>query len=68
MRIIDSSRNSYKVLISEALNLQEAIWAIKDLKIETDVSKQTWNNGFLLGWDIIGIYTLIAYFRPKKYA
>lgn len=66
-KIIDSNRDAYKALLSKALLLKESVWAIKDSKSETDLSKPTWNNGFLPGLDIIGIYTLLAEFKPKKY-
>jgi hypothetical protein len=67
LNIIDSNRGCYKVLINKALSLKEAIWTIKDTKVETDNTKPTWNNGFLPGLDIIGIYTLLTEFKPKKY-
>lgn len=40
---------------------------IEDSSKETESIKPTWNNGFLPGLDIIGIYTLISEFKPKKY-
>jgi len=65
--IIDSNRDKYKVLLDKALCQKENIWKIKDIKDEKDSSKPTWNNGFLPGLDIIGIYTLISELKPKKY-
>ena len=67
LRIIEKNRDTYKELILKSLSLKESIWTIKDAKSETDSSKPTWNNGFLPGLDIIGIYTLITEFKPKKY-
>lgn len=66
-KIIDSNRDTYKLLIDKALLLKETIWTIKNSKDETDPIKPTWNNGYLPGLDIIGIYTLLTEFRPKKY-
>ena len=65
--IINSKRDNYKILLSKALSYKEIIWKIKDTKDESDSSKPSWNNGFLPGLDIIGIYTLISEFKPKKY-
>lgn len=65
--IINSNRSEYKRVITKALGYKEKIWEIKDSKIEKDFSKPTWNNGFLPGLDIIGIYTMISEFSPKRY-
>lgn len=54
-------------MLNKALSLKESIWTIKDSKNETDTTKPVWNNGFLPGLDIIGIYTLLTEFKPKKY-
>jgi len=67
LKIIDSNRDDYKDLINKALSLKETFWTINDSKVETDPIKPTWNNGFLPGLDIIGIYTLFTEFKPKKY-
>ena len=66
-KIIDRNRESYKDLINKSLLLKESIWTIKNSDKETDPIKPTWNNGFLPGLDIIGIYTMISVFKPKKY-
>lgn len=65
--IINSNRENYRNLLFKALEFKESIWEIKDSKHEEDSSKPIWNNGFLPGLDIIGIYTLIAEFKPRKY-
>lgn len=66
-KIINSNRNSYKSFLDKALTYKESIWSIQDFKTETDISKPTWNNGFLPGLDIIGIYTMLSEYKPKKY-
>lgn len=66
-RIINSNRDAYKELLSKALQHKESIWSIKNNKDESDLSKPTWNNGFLPGLDIVGIYTLLAEIKPRKY-
>ena len=65
--IIDANRDTYKELINKSLLLKENIWTIKDSGLETSATHPTWNNGFLPGLDIIGIYTMLAEFKPKKY-
>lgn len=65
--IINSKRDDYKNLLDKALAYKDAIWEIKDSKNETDSLKPSWNNGYLPGLDIIGIYTLVSEFKPKKY-
>lgn len=65
--LINSHRDDFKKLLDKALGYKDAIWEIKNSKIETDPIKPNWNNGFLPGLDIIGIYTLVSEFKPKKY-
>jgi len=64
---IAANRDTYQYLLSKALDLKELIWEIKEAKLERDATKPGWNNGFLPGLDIIGIYTMLAEFKPKKY-
>ncbi len=67
LKIIESNRDIYKNLLEKSLHHKEKIWLIKDSKIETSPINPTWNNGFLPGLDMIGIYTLFAEFKPNKY-
>jgi hypothetical protein len=67
MKIINANRDTYKALLNKALSLKETIWTIQDAGKETSPANPTWNNGFLPGLDIIGIYTLLAEFKPKNY-
>lgn len=66
-KIIDANRDAYKELINKSLLLKDSIWTIRDSKNETDLVNPAWNNGFLPGLDIIGIYTLLSVFKPRKY-
>jgi len=66
-KIIDSNRETYIKLLKKALANKKNIWAIRDSKVETDKDKPAWNNGYLPGLDIIGIYTMLARFKPKRY-
>lgn len=66
-KIIDSNRDTYRKLINKSLSYTDKIWTIQDSSTEIDSTQPSWNNGFLPGLDIIGIYTLISEFNPKKY-
>lgn len=67
LKIIESNRHKYKEVIDKSLSLKEHIWTIKDSKIERDSSKPVWNNGFLPGLDIVGIYSLLTFYSPGRY-
>jgi hypothetical protein len=63
--LVDANRETYRKMLRKALTYKKNIWTIRDS--ETDKSLPAWNNGFLPGLDIIGIYTMLARFRPKRY-
>lgn len=65
--LINQHRNSYYDLLENFLSYSDNIHAIKDSSQETNENNPTWNNNFLPGLDIIGIYGIIAKFKPKKY-
>jgi len=65
--IINANRNKYHDLLNTALALKEQIWTIQDSSKENDQIKPAWNNGFLPGLDIVGIYTMLTEYKPKKY-
>lgn len=65
--IVNSNREAYAKRLQNIVNYREAFWQILDMKVEKDPSKPVWNNGFLPGLDIIGIYGMLAEFKPAKY-
>lgn len=65
--IINSQRDNYKVLLKKTLEYKEIFWQIKDAKVESDLSQPAWNNGFLPGLDIIGLYTMLSIYKPDNY-
>lgn len=67
LEIIDKNRDEYKALLNKALTLKENFWTIQDASKETDPAHPAWNNGYLPGLDIVGIYTLLTEFKPAKY-
>jgi hypothetical protein len=65
--LINNNRPLYKDLLESFLKYKERIHEIKDSSNETDENNPTWNNGFLPGLDIVGIYSVIAKYKPTRY-
>jgi hypothetical protein len=66
-QIINQNREEYQNILEKALSLKENIWKIQDSSKEQNAQNPAWNNGFLPGLDIIGIYTLLSIYQPEKY-
>ena len=66
-KLINSNRDHYASRLTEFLNYREKIQSIKDIHLEKDENNPTWNNCFLPGLDIVGIYGMIATSKPSKY-
>jgi hypothetical protein len=67
LNLIDQHRSEYALLLEEALTYKEKFWEIKSCSESKDELDPCWNNGFLPGLDIVGIYTMLAHYKPKKY-
>ena len=65
--IIDANRETYRQFLAKAQSYKDRIWTIQDSGKETDSKKPSWNNGYLPGLDIIGLYTMISEYKPKVY-
>ena len=65
--IINKNRKIYEENLLSILGCSENLHLIKDSTVEKDEDKPAWNNGFLPGLDIVGIYGIIAKYRPLKY-
>ncbi len=65
--IINSNRNEYKTFLYKALEYKEIFWQIKDIKSGGNLNEPAWNNGFLPGLDIIGLYTMLSIYKPENY-
>lgn len=65
--IISQNESQYRLFLKEILNNEEVFKNIKHAENETNENEPAWNNGFLPGLDIVSLYTLIQYFKPKMY-
>jgi len=66
-KIVAANRKEYEENLRLALTFKDNLHQIKQLKAETNSDFPAWNNGFLPGLDIVGIYTMLAKYRPAKY-
>lgn len=65
--LINENRDLYKANLERSLVHLDNIQKIQSQSVEKDVNNPTWNNGFLPGLDIVGIYTMVAEIKPNKY-
>ncbi len=65
--IINENRALYEENLAEFLQYKERFWEIKDSKDEKDENKIAWNNQYLPGLDIVGIYGMLAKYKPSRY-
>jgi hypothetical protein len=65
--IINAERETYKEIIEEAVKVKERFFEIKTIDKKTNEVEPVYNSGFLPGLDIVGIYTLILKYKPKKF-
>ncbi len=65
--IIEKNRAVYAENLKSFLNYAAQIRIIQDHTVERNENNPTWNNGHLPGLDIVGIYGMIAQFKPKNY-
>lgn len=65
--IINKNRALYADILEYSLKHRETLQNIKITGIETDTTKPVYNNGYLPGLDIVGIYTMISRYEPSKY-
>lgn len=65
--IINAHRDDYAANLRLMLDFKENLQAIRQLKDEKNPDNPAWNNGFLPGLDIAGIYAMLAKYRPARY-
>lgn len=67
LKIIEGNRSEYAQFLNEMVKYAPQLAEIKPQGEEKDINAPTWNNGFLPGLDIAGIYTMLAEKKPAKY-
>lgn len=65
--VINQNREIYRENLRSFMQFTEQFRVIKDASQETDPNKIAWNNGFLPGLDILGIYGMMARYKPARY-
>lgn len=65
--IIDKNREQYAKLLKRARDFDKPLAAIQKNQVAKEPVDPEWNNGFLPGLDIVGIYLMMAHFKPKTY-
>ena len=65
--IVNEGREEYKAFLESTLKFVEAFHSIKKMSEDKNPSNPVWNNTFLPGLDIVGIYSMLALKHPKKY-
>jgi hypothetical protein len=64
---INANRDHYAKTLNSFLDYKANIHAIKDAAVNQDENAPSWNNNFLPGLDIIGIYGMLANQKPNQY-
>jgi hypothetical protein len=54
-------------LLASFRKYEKNLAAIKDSKDETNADNPAWNNEYLPGLDIIGLYGIVSEFKPRNY-
>lgn len=65
--IINAGRDRYRYMLEKALRYLPKIQTIKHRNENKNPREPVWDNGFLPGLDIIGIYFMLAEMKPARY-
>ena len=65
--IINKNRSLYTDILNEAVKNKHVFQNIKKKNHKTNSIEPIYNNGFLPGLDIIGIYSIIQKYKPNTY-
>ncbi|MDZ4750022.1 MAG: class I SAM-dependent methyltransferase [Flavobacteriales bacterium] len=66
-KIVNNQRDEYKKRLEGFILLKSQIHSIQKMGTGPDDSEPRWNNGYLPGLDIIGIYGMIAEMQPSMF-
>ncbi len=64
-KIINANRNGYADILKKMLTFKDVF--IKIPLKTSDAHEPIWQNDFLPGLDILGIYTMLNIYKPKRY-
>jgi len=67
LKLINTNRPQYKLLLHESLSYSGTFTTMRRAHEHPEAYEPFYNNSFLPGLDIIGLYTLIAKFKPDNY-
>ena len=67
LEIINAQRDAYRRVLDTALKFKNYFHSIQSSENESNPLLPSWNNNFLPGLDIIGIYTIFYLIKPKHY-
>lgn len=65
--IINGNREKYKELLAFFLSQKDKIQLFKKSSEETDEDMPVWNSGYLPGLDVVGIYGMVAHYKPQQF-
>jgi len=66
-KIISANNDIYQNHLEGFLSYTEQVLSIRKTEDETNTKQPVWNNGFFPGLDIVGLYGMIARYKPKLY-
>lgn len=67
LEAIEANRPQYRELLQGFAALAPRLQQIRPAGQESDPAQPAWNNGFLPGLDIVGIYGMISALKPRRY-
>jgi len=65
--LINNNRESYKELLNDTLQYLDIFHSIDKINEAHKSNQLVYNNGFLPALDMVGIYTIISKYKPKRY-
>lgn len=67
LSIVEKNREVYEMNLESFLRYKPVFTELKEQKDETNDDLPAWNNEFLPGLDIIGLYGIVSNDKPKRY-